>query len=237
MARVCWLIGVFFILLASFTLAQPISAASNPQLINQGQALGISETEIAALFDKLAKDLMSYNDENFRAFDSILKAYISDVERNVQTKAIVGILGVNALVAGFFFYFLNKKNKDLSYESVSLRRRKDDEDRKYLVENINYIRERLDYLEEDAKRRIDTYVLPTNQLDRQIGAERRKQYNDYSVEDGGSQYGGDGREYWAPEEAGYAVEGGYEQSAYPEGGSEVYGRPAPQGRTPEERYV
>jgi hypothetical protein len=220
-----WACIVIILLFLPVVIAQD---DANP-FLTQGQAtqVSIDMTTLESIFtgfrDTLAKQINDNNDQNYRTFDAIIKNYLLDT----QKKAIIGIIGINALVAGFFFYFMNKRNKDLNYESVALKRRKDDEDRKYLVENINYIRERLDYLEEEARRKFDSYVMPTAALDDRIAKERS-----------GGNFDGT-RGYDAAQEANYAypVERGTTEGAYSTDGSQAYGGYSSQGRAPEERYV
>jgi hypothetical protein len=124
--------------------------------------------------EKLAKDLKAYSDENFRAFDDAMRNYMSTYAQDVQTKTIIGAVGLNFLVAGLVFYLMNKQMRRLSYESFALRRRESEEDKKYFVDTLNIIRQRLDYLDEEAKKKYDVSLVPMDILDMEM--RRRYEY-------------------------------------------------------------
>jgi hypothetical protein len=168
MGRACiWLI--ILILLISF-----VSAVDSVQMQST-----LTIADIAATFSafeiKLADDLKGYQDENFQALDG----RISEFLESFQTKAILGILGLNLLSVGIIFYIINKNQRKIAYESVSLRKRQGDEDRLHFVDTLNQIRAKVEFLEEEARKVTDTRVLPTQILEQQYGgAQYGREYGD-----------------------------------------------------------
>jgi hypothetical protein len=168
MKRAC-LIIIVILLLVPIISAQELNP--NPSLTAQAQnpSNAVINAALIAALDametKLAKDLNSYNDENFQALDTRIALFLS----TFQIKAILGILGLNLLSVGIIFYFINKNQRKIAYESVSVRKRQGDEDRIHFVDVLNQIRAKVDFLEEEAKRERDTRVLPAQVLEQQYG--------------------------------------------------------------------
>jgi hypothetical protein len=162
------LIVVLFILCIFSSLVIAVDQGTNPNLISSSAAGQTAQQQIAVelvakldgMENRIMKTVNDNNDANFRTLDERVKQYISDV----KTKAILGILGLNLVVAGLTFYFINKHSKNFSYESVSMKRKKDAQDREFLAETFNYIKQKMDTMEYDMKNRYDPSLLTIQQL-------------------------------------------------------------------------
>jgi hypothetical protein len=164
-----------------------IEAADDNPFLTSGSAPGVTaqQEQIAAaaliapqlleMEKKLADDLKGYQDENFMALDQRTSEFL----KSFQTKAILGILGLNLLSVGIIFYIINKNQRKIAYESVSLRKRQGDEDRLHFVDTLNQIRAKVEFLEEEARKVKDTRVLPTQILEQEYGgAQYGREYGD-----------------------------------------------------------
>jgi len=191
----------------------------------------VTAADLEKIRADLMKDLRDYSDEQFGALDGRIQQFFIQFRQ----KIIMGILGVNALVAGIIFYYLNRVNKGLSYESVALRRRKDEEDRQSVVKHMNFIRERLQEIEGYNAKLYDTYVIPVNKFlevqQAQIDEHQRFIDEQYQQSEGyydqsndgwqgedqgaGQEYGPEGADGGGSGEfAGGASDGGFEGSEY-----------------------
>jgi hypothetical protein len=171
----CLIIAVLIMLsFSQYVFAEAINPTNNPNpSLTQQQAAvaGVSVSDLTAIFSKFGTDVMANDDANMQALDLRIKGYMQDT----QTRAIIGVFGLNLLIAGGVFYFVNKQTRRLSYESFAIRRRESEEDRNYFIETINIIRQRLDFLEEESKKKYDVSLLPMETLD----AEMRRRYQFY----------------------------------------------------------
>ena len=181
----------------------PAAAAIDPAKIEaflaQNSQIGsytVGKADLDQAREELIKDYQKYSDEQWIAFDAQIKQYMMDFRKNV----IVGILGVNALIAGFIFYYLNKQNKALSYESVSLTRQKREEERQYVITQMNAIKDYLGAMEKKNRETIETYVVPIQRYIDEQEYRRREQEaanqayaRDFQQGGYGGEYGGDGQ--------------------------------------------
>jgi hypothetical protein len=155
----------------------------------------MTQGDIDKFRDVILEGVNANNDDNFRFFDERMNAYM----QSMSMKIIIGAIGVNCLVAGLVYYFLIRKNRDLSYESISLKRKKEIDDRNFLADSINQMRDRYEQLEEYLKNEIQPNLYTLEQLSLQ-----RRSVNDGSVRTGGqafqqeqSGYGGGGQGFAA----------------------------------------
>jgi len=227
----CW-VCLLVVILICMPLALAATEGSNNPFLDQispgtetqqkQQAVAVILPDILEMEKRLAEGLQFYQDENFRLLDARLVLFIKDF----RIKTLAGIIGLQLLVAGIIFYIINKNQRQTSYESVSLRKRQGDEDRVYLVQALNAIRAKVDYLEEEAKRQADTRVVPTEILDSEYGGAQNGGGNEYETQ--GHQTRGDAVEEGEPY---------YGPDAYYDATSEQYG-PAPgQGDYPPEGFI
>ena len=221
----CWVCLVVVILICMPLALAATEGSANPFLDvitdsgdgastqQKTQAAAIILPDILEMEARLAEGLQFYQDENFRLLDARLVLFLKDF----RTKTLAGIVGLQLLIAGIIFYIINRNQRQTSYESVSLRKRQGDEDRVHLVEALNSIRAKVDFLEQEAKRQEDTRVIPTKVLDEYGGAQngggnehQPDQTGGNAVEEGGPYYGPD--PYYDPEQQQYGPapgEGGY----------------------------
>ena len=119
--------------------------------------------------------LKTYQDENFAALDGRMQSFTGAVIREVsssQQKMILGIIGAQLLVSGLVYFFMIKNMKDLSFQSISLKRKKETDDRNWMADNINYLRNHSDDLEANMKDVTDKLLFNMEQ----ISAQRRDFY-------------------------------------------------------------
>lgn len=202
----------------------------------------VNSVDLAKAREDLIKDYKAYSDEQFMAFDGQIHSYMLEF----RSKMIMAALGVNFLVAGLVFYYLNKKNKQISYQSVALTRQRSEEERQYIIQNMVGMRDQLRQIEERNAKFYDSYVIPMQryfdeqqarwQREEQIRRdwERANQANaQQDFQQGDSGWGGDygggagyGSEGSSPADsqyqAGFSVEGGYSEGYYedPHGGGQ-----------------
>jgi len=162
MNRACIVLGIILLVLVNLVSAVDDANQQVSAQLNVYAELTRLFTEMET---RLADGLKAYQDENFMALDGRISVFLKDF----QTKAILGIIGLNLLSVGIIFYIINKNQRKIAYESVSLRKRQGDEDRLHFVETLNYIRAKVEFLEEEAKRAKDTRVLPAQVLEQQYG--------------------------------------------------------------------
>lgn len=192
----------------------------------------VTSADLDKIRTDLMKDLRDYSDEQFMALDQRIQMFFVQFRQ----KIIMGILGVNALVAGIIFYYLNRVNKGLSYESVALRRRKDEDDRQSVVKHMNFIRERLQDIENYNAKMYDTYVLPVNTFleAQQAQIDEHQRYIDEQYQQQSEGYDYDqSNDGWQGEDQQDGQ--GYDQGAYP-GGSGEFAGGASDGRSEGSEY-
>ena len=142
----------------------------------------ITPSDLINAFNSMREQLQSYSDTNFATLDQRMQAFTGSLTKSnasTQQKMIIGIIGAQLLVAGLVYFLLIKNVKDLSFQSISLKRRKDVDDRNWMVDNINYLRDHADKLESHMRDTTDKMLLSLEQLANQ----RRDNY-------GGSVYPG-----------------------------------------------
>jgi hypothetical protein len=130
-----------------------------------------------------------------------------------RQKVIIGILGINLFVAGAIFYYLNKRNKGLSYESVAIRRGRSEEERQFVVQNMNIIRDRLQQIEAQNAQMFETYVMPIQRF-MEYEQNRWKRENQEDVGRDEQQGGGQGGGGEPGGDFGEGSDGGSESSEY-----------------------
>lgn len=145
-------------------------AASQQQAIMAAVSTEIGK-QVADANEKTIASLKQYQDENFVALDGQMKVYMTEVEK----RAIVGIIGLNFVVAGIVFYFANKTFRQYSYESVRLRRQKEFADRDFIAKNINEMRAKLDVIQSDMQSKYDPALFTIGQL---AAYQQYQQYQD-----------------------------------------------------------
>jgi hypothetical protein len=147
------------------------------------QQSSITPADLINGFNSMREQLQSYSDTNFATLDQRMQAFTASLAKSntsTQQKMIIGIIGAQLLVAGLVYFLLIKNMKDLSFQSISLKRRKEVDDRNWMVDNINYLRDHADRLESHMKDTTDKMLLSLEQLANQ----RRDNYGG-SVHPGG----------------------------------------------------
>lgn len=216
----------------------------NPSLTSAGTATqaqsyadlpGNVVKALADMEQRLADDFHAFNDENFKLFDGVIKEY--------QKRLVVGILGAALLAFGLVAFYLMQSNRKASFESSEVRRREKEEERKYIVDSLNYIRDRVDKLEEQASEKLDLSVVPLEEIDKEYHRRRQRQssdeYDDFDRrvgefvnKHGGVSYG----DQSVPlEEERWGQTSAEAPRYYSE--DELYGRTQSARRGPETRYV
>lgn len=181
-----WANRVFVLVILAIFLCNSVIAVDFAQPISSsgGNAIQSSiPSEIIAQLDQLTKgnleELKKYNDENFMAFDTRINGYM----QQQQMKIIIAAIGVNMLVAGLMYFYLIRNNRDLSYESISLKRKKEIDDRNFMADSINQMRDRYEQLEEYLKTQIQPSLYSLEQL-----AQQRRFADDGSIRTGGQAF-------------------------------------------------
>jgi hypothetical protein len=210
-----------------FLIITPMIVLAVNEILPDSDAYIVTTADLDKARDDLMKDYRAYSDEQYIALDGRIQAFFIQFRQ----KVIMGLLGINAFVAGVIFYYLNKSNKGLSYESVALRRGRSEEERQFVVQNMNYIRDRLQQIEAQNAQMYETYVIPIQRFmeDEQNRWQRENQgYVEQGEEQqqpdsgggdlgGGSDGGFESPQYGTePYETGFPVEGepAYDQSQY-----------------------
>jgi len=169
---------------------QPAAPSSTATAVDaQAQLSSLLDARFAAAETNIAKKIIDNNDINVGAWDNRMKIYMKDF----QQKAVLGIMGLNLLVAGIIFFFINKHSKDFNYESVNMKRKKETEDRGYIAEMLNYLKQKVDTMEADAKNRYDISMMNIKQLEEGYNRGMIHEGQYYQGEQqGGGQYGAPG---------------------------------------------
>ena len=174
-------VGMSLIVSAQVDPSDPNPFISSPSKEQKEQYSNLAPDVAKALLameERLAKDFHDFNDENFRLFDNNMRAYMDKFQRDAIRRSVFGVMGIGRLLFGLIFYFLNKQNRRILYESSETRRMRIEQDRKYMIDNLNYIKERLDFLEAQAKQKVDSTVVPLEKLD-QFGQQDNQQNNEF----------------------------------------------------------
>jgi len=161
-------LGIWALLLLLLIL--PVYAATeisaNPFLNNGNSAVASIDVNAAftVMKEDLKKEINTYNDENMRIFDSRMSQFL-----NAQSKSLIlSVLGVNFLVSGLIYFFILRNTRKTSYDSISMRRKKEEEDRQYVADSINYVRERTDWIEAMVSNKIEPSLMTLQQMVEQI---------------------------------------------------------------------
>jgi len=143
-----------------------VAEAGVTQTINPPgqQGVIISAVQIASMIadadTKLYDQITANNDNNFRQLDARVNSYMS----NLQMRIMLVVIGVQLIVSGIVYYVSNKNMRDLSYQSINLKRKKESEDRAWMVDNINYVRDQVDSLQASMKNMMDSNLFNLEQL-------------------------------------------------------------------------
>jgi hypothetical protein len=169
MGRALWVLALILLLL------QPIEAATapipttttvgnNPLLSQAAQsqvsAYVVTQADIEAGKKAIVDEIIKNDDSNIGSLNNLIGGYMA----NLTQRIIIGAIGVNILVAGLVYYFLNKKTKDLTFQSVAMKRKRDDEDRVFMADNINSIRGQVEKLEDYMRTVIQPSLLSLEDL-------------------------------------------------------------------------
>jgi len=182
---------VGYLLLLAIFLFAPLTNALQDVVVGGNQlpstpgaatpsVYAVTSADIEAGKQAIVDAINQNNDANVQALDNRVAAYMS----NQTQKIVIGAIGVNILVAGLVYYFLNKKTKDLTFQSVAMKRKKDDEDRAFMADSINDMRSRMEKLDDYMRSVVQPSLLTLEELSNQ-----RRMNDGRPVYTGGGQWG------------------------------------------------
>jgi hypothetical protein len=182
--------GKYLILVVMILIASTVVYAEEQIIMDQNLYVNI-KNDISNMKNSIVSELIKNDDENMRALDNRVATYMDSLTQ----KVVIGAIGINMLVAGLVYYFLIKNNRNLSYESISLKRKKEVEDRAYLADTINQMRERHSQMEEFMKTQVQPGLMTLQEI-----ADQRRYYNGEQQQSWGVQqeaqvYGGGPQDY------------------------------------------
>jgi hypothetical protein len=191
--------------------AEDVTRVGAAVLPSQPSQYVITSADIDTAKAAVVSEFERISNDNFLNFDLRIAAYL----QQQQFKLILGCLGINLLVAGIVYFFIMKQTKDLSYQSIGLKRKKENEDRAFMADNLNEMRAQMNTMQEYMKTQFDQNLLTMKEL-----ADYYKQY--------GGHHDGGGENNWR---------GGYGNSGTPmEGQNYVPQQPAQEQFSERQQY-
>lgn len=156
-----WALILLLIPMSVFAAAE-ISA--NPFITNTGTSTIDVNAAFTVMKEDLKAEINAYNDDNLRILDQRISIFLEN-----QSKTLVlSLLGVNLLVSGLIYFFIIRNTRKISYDSISMRRKKEEEDRQYVADSINYVRERTDWIETMVSNKIEPSLMTLQQMVEQM---------------------------------------------------------------------
>jgi len=137
----------------------------------------VSQSDIDIAEEKLMTGLKAYSDEQFMSFDQQMKIYMSQYRQ----KIIIAVIGINAFIAGVVFYYLSNQNRKMSYESAALRRQRGEDERQFVIKNMNFIRDRLENMQDINSKIFDSYVIPMQKFMQAEQVEKAKKAREEAI--------------------------------------------------------
>lgn len=178
-SRSIYIFIILMVLSPLIVIAEPVplTAAQSTDARDTTIYYSITDKEINKAKDAVVSEFERLNNDNFLNFDLRIAAYL----QQQQFKLILGCLGINLLVAGIVYFFIMKQTKDLSYQSIGLKRKKENEDRAFMADNLNEMRAQMNTMQDYMKAQFDQNLLTMKEL-----ADYYKQQGGYYNDRGGN---------------------------------------------------